>query len=167
MDAFAHHLFLAIPIGIGATVAFDVWALALKLALGIPPSNICLVGRWVLYMGDGVFRHSSISSAPPKRSECMVGWVSHYAIGVMLASVFVAFVGATWLQQPKLLPAIAYGLITVVAPFCIMQPSFGLGFAASRTAKPWSARLRSIMNHLAYGAGLYLSAVLINWLQRT
>jgi len=40
--------------GIGATLTFDLWGLFLKHAFKIPPSNICLVGRWLRYMPDGV-----------------------------------------------------------------------------------------------------------------
>jgi hypothetical protein len=45
-----------------------------------------------------------------------------------------------------------------------MQPSFGFGFAASKTSNPAQARLRSLMNHAAFGAGLYLFGLLVSWL---
>lgn len=40
----------------------------------------------------------------------------------------------------------------------------GLGFAASKTSNPMQARIRSLMNHTVFGAGLYLFALLVNWL---
>ncbi|MGZ9166199.1 MAG: hypothetical protein ACXW4Q_12925 [Anaerolineales bacterium] len=49
----------------------------------------------------------------------------------------------------------------------------GLGFAASKTSNPMQARIRSLMNHTAFpgtarqgrcDAGLYLFALLVNWL---
>ena len=154
----------AILMGIGATLSFDLWALFLKKALKIPPSNICLVGRWLRYMPEGTFKHSNIGTAPRKSAECTVGWIAHYMIGITFAIVFVAFVGNKWLQHPTPVPAIAFGVITVLAPFFIMQPLFGLGFAASKTANPTQARLRSLMNHTAFGVGLYLFASLAGWL---
>jgi hypothetical protein len=45
----------AIIIGLGATLTFDLWALFLKHAFNITPSNICLVGRWLRYMPEGTF----------------------------------------------------------------------------------------------------------------
>jgi hypothetical protein len=153
----------AILIGLGATLTFDSWALFLKHAFGIAPSNICLVGRWLRYMPEGTFRHANIMSAPQKSAECVVGWIEHYMIGVTFAIIFVAVVGSKWLQYPTLLPAVAFGIITVLAPFLLLQPSFGLGFAASRTANPWQSRLRSLMNHTAFGVGLYLFAWLACW----
>jgi len=63
-----------------------------------------------------------------------------------------------------LIPAIVFGVVTILAPFLIMQPAFGLGFAASNTSHPAQARLRSLMNHASFGVGLYLFALLVNWL---
>ena len=157
-------LISAILIGLGATLSFDLWALFLKKALKISPSNICLVGRWLRYMPEGTFKHSNIGTAPRKSAECTIGWIAHYIIGITFAFVFVAFVGNNWLQHPTPVPAIVFGVITVLAPFFIMQPLFGLGFAASKTANPTQARLRSLMNHTAFGVGLYLFASLAGWL---
>lgn len=152
----------AVLIGLGATLTFDLWGVLLKHTFRIAPSNICLVGRWLRTMPEGIFIHANIVSAPRKSAECTVGWIAHYLIGVTFASVFVAFVGNTWLQQPTLMPAIVFGVVTVLAPFAIMQPAFGLGFAASKLSNPTQARVRSLMNHGAFGVGLYLFAWLVH-----
>lgn len=141
--------------GLGATLTFDLGTLFLKYAFKITPSNICLVGRWVLYMPEGIFRHANIGATPPKRGECTAGWVTHYLIGITLAIVFVTLMGNGWLQQPTLMPALLFGIGTVGAPFLIMQPAFGLGVAASKAPNPNQARLRSVLNHTAFGIGLY------------
>jgi hypothetical protein len=166
MNNLARSLISTILIGLGATLIFDLWTLFLKQAFKITPSNICLVGRWLRYMPEGTFLHSNIGSAPQKSAECTVGWIAHYMVGITFAAAFVALAGNNWLQHPTLIPAIVFGIITVLAPFFIMQPAFGLGFAASRTPNPTQARLRSLMNHTAFGVGLYLFALLVNWLLR-
>lgn len=152
----------AIIMGLGATLTFDLWALFLKHVFRITPSNICLVGRWLRYMPEGIFKHANIVAAPQKSAECMVGWIAHYMIGITFASAFVALVGNNWLQRPTLIPAIVFGVVTVLAPFFIMQPLLGFGFAASKTPNPTPARLRSLMNHTAFGVGLYLFGWLVN-----
>ena len=154
----------AVLMGLGATLTFDLWALFLKYAFKLTPSNICLVGRWLRFMPEGIFAHANIGAAPRKSAECTVGWIAHYMIGITFALVFVALAGPTWLQQPTLLPALIFGIVTVVAPFFIMQPSFGLGFAASKLPNPTPARVRSLLNHSAFGLGLYLFAWLVNGL---
>jgi hypothetical protein len=154
----------AILIGLGATFTTDVWALFLKHAFKSAAPNYCLVGRWFRSMPEGIFKHSNIASAPRKSAECTVGWIAHYMIGVTFAVAFLALAGNNWLQHPTLLPAILFGIVTVLMPFFIMQPAFGLGLAASKTLNPTQARLRSLMNHISFGMGLYLSGLLVNWL---
>jgi DUF2938 family protein len=82
-------------IGIGATLMLDLWGLLLKHAFKIAPSNFCLVGRWIRYMQEGIFRHSNIGSAPQKSRECLVGWLAHYMIGITFAVGFIGLVGSS------------------------------------------------------------------------
>jgi hypothetical protein len=151
-------------LGIGATLTFDVWTLFLKYAFKINPSNMCSVGRWIQYMPEGVFWHANIASVPAKRGECIAGWLAHYAIGVIFAISFTVLVGNRWFESPTFLPALVFGILTVSAPFLIMQPAMGLGIAGSKTANPAQTRLRSLMNHAAFGIGLYLFGLLAAWL---
>ena len=162
MNNLAYFLIRAILIGLGATFTFDLWALVLKHAFKITPSNICLVGRWLRYMPEGIFKHSNIAASPQKSAECTLGLIAHYMIGIMFAIAFIALVGNNWLQHPTLIPAIIFGAVTVLAPFFLMHPSFGLGFAASKTSNPTQARFRSLMNHTAFGIGLYLFGLLVS-----
>ena len=46
-------------------------------------------------------------------------------------------------------------------PWLVMQPSFGLGIAASKTPKPGQARLKSLMTHTVFALGLYVWPVLL------
>jgi DUF2938 family protein len=137
----------------------DLLALVLKRAFNVVSPNYCLIGRWLCHMPHGTFAHASISNASAKPLECVVGWISHYVIGTVYSLMFIALVSGSWLTRPTFLPALIFGLITVLVPFLIMQPSFGLGVAASRTPNPTQARLRSLMAHTAFGVGLYLCAV--------
>lgn len=152
----------AVTVGLGATFVMDLWAVFLKYAFKIPSPNYCLVGRWLCHMSNGSFKHPSITAATQKPAECTTGWIAHYTIGVLFALAFVALATPEWLQSPTLLPALIFGIITVSFPFFIMHPSFGIGFAASKTPNPMQARLRSLMNHAAFGVGLYVSALVMN-----
>ena len=149
----------ALAIGIGASAVMDLWNLLLKLAFGIPSLDYCLLGRWLRHMPGGIFRHASITAAPHKSFECLVGWVAHYTIGVTFALAFVALVPEGWLAQPALLPALLFGIGTVVFPYFIMQPSLGLGIAASKASNPGQARLKSLATHTVFGVGLYVCAL--------
>lgn len=162
MNTNTAYLVGAIVVGLGATLFMDLWALLLKRLFGIPPANYCLVGRWLAHMPEGTFRHANIAAAAPTRFECPVGWTAHYTLGAMYALVLVAFVSWSWLMRPTLLPALVFSLGSLLVPFLIMQPSFGLGVAASRASNPTQARLRSLMAHTAFGVGLYASAIVVS-----
>ena len=151
-------------IGMGATLTMDLWAFFLNCVFKITPSNFCLLGRWIGYMPEGIYQHASIASSAPKSVECAIGWIAHYLTGVIFAMAFTALAGNEWLQHPALIPAIVFGIVTIAAPFLILQPAFGLGFAASRTSNPLQTRLRTLMNHTAFGIGLYLFGSLVKWL---
>lgn len=154
------NVFGAAAIGVGASLIMDAWNLVLKRTLGVPSLNYCLLGRWVLHMPAGTFRHAKITSAAEKPLECPVGWLVHYTIGVTLAIGFLVLVSGDWLVHPTFLPALLYGIGTVVFPFFVMQPALGLGVASSKTPKPAQARLKSLVTHAVFGAGLYVVALI-------
>jgi hypothetical protein len=158
MSTEATYLLYAVAVGLGATLVMDIWALFLKHAFRVPLANYCLVGRWFRHMPEGTFAHTSIVNASRKHFECTVGWIVHYLIGAAYALALVAIVSGGWLARPTLLPALLFGVGTVLVPFFVMQPSFGFGIAASRTPNPTQARLRSLMAHSAFGVGLYVCA---------
>jgi hypothetical protein len=162
----ASYILCAIVIGIGATLIMDLWNLFLKGAFSIPSLNYCLLGRWLRHMPGGTFRHASISAAPQQPFECTVGWIAHYTIGVVFALGFLVLTSGNWLARPTLLLALLYGIGTVVFPFFILQPSFGLGIAASRTPKPMRARLKSLVTHTVFGVGLYVCALGVSYVLR-
>ena len=166
MSIEASDIWGAIAIGIGATLMTDLWNLFLKRVFSIASLSYCLLGRWFRYMLSGTFRHTSIAAAPPKHLECIVGWIAHYTIGVTLALVFIVFTSSDWFARPTILPALLYGIGTLVFPFFILQPSFGLGIAASKTPNPTQARLKSLMTHSVFGVGLYLCALGVRGLLR-
>ena len=159
MSIEATHILGAIAVGIGATLVMDLWNLFLKRAFSIPSLNYCLLGRWLRHMPAGTFRHASIAAAPRKPLECAVGWVAHYTIGVTLALVFVGLASGDWLARPTVLPALLFGVATVVFPLFVLQPSLGLGVASSRTPNPTRARLKSLATHIVFGVGLYVCAL--------
>ncbi|HEY2818419.1 MAG TPA: DUF2938 domain-containing protein [Casimicrobiaceae bacterium] len=163
MSAEATYFLGAVSVGLGATLFMDLWALFLQRAFSIPSANYCLVGRWLSHMPEGRFMHASIAAAAQKRFECTVGWIAHYVIGAGYAFVFIAFVSSSWLMRPSVLPAMIFGIGSVLVPFLVMQPSFGLGIAASRAPNPTQARLKSLMAHATFGVGLYASAVGVSY----
>lgn len=154
-------LLAAAVIGLGATLLIDLWGLFLRRVFGVQSLNYCFLGRWVLHIPAGRIAHDGIAKSAAKTHECPVGWIAHYSIGVAFAVVFVSLVSASWLDRPTLLPALAFGIATVLVPFLTIQPAFGLGIASSKTPSPAKARLKSVTTHSIFGVGLWLFAYML------
>lgn len=145
-------------IGIGATAFADLWSLLRRGLFGVAPPNYGLVGRWLAWMPRGRFVHGSIAAAPAVAGEQAIGWGAHYLIGISFASLLPLVWGLEWLREPSLLPALIVGVVTVLAPYLLLQPGMGAGIAASKTPRPWTARMHSLVMHAVFGLGLYCSA---------
>src|SRR5690349_11313099 len=149
------YLVQAVLIGGGATALLDLWTLVRRRITGTPVPDYGLVGRWFAYMARGRFRHEAIAAAPAIRGEAVVGWTAHYAIGIAYALALLAIWGIGWARQPTPGPALIVGIVSVLAPFLLMQPGMGAGFFASRTPNPAVARFRSLSVHTVFGLSLY------------
>ena len=156
-----NHIIQTILVGVGATVVMDIYSLTLN-TFGIKTLDYRFLGRWIGYFSKGKFSHDKIFTASPIKHELILGWTAHYLIGITFAGLLVFVYGKKWLVQPSLSPALIIGIVTVVAPFFIMQPAFGIGFAASKVPDPIKARLMSLITHTIYGLGLFLSAKLLS-----
>ena len=157
-------LFTAIIIGIGATLVMDLWGFLLLKIFKLKGLNYAFVGRWIGHFPKKVFRHKNIMAAKEIKNELLYGWLAHYTIGISFAYLLLLLEGTEWLLNPTILPALLIGLITVIAPFFMMQPAFGMGIAAAKTPTPNTNRIKSIGTHLVFGFGLYISAVLYSFI---
>lgn len=150
-----------IAIGIGATLILDFWNFLLGL-VGIKSLDYRYLGRWIGNFVNGKFYHNNIMQTPAIRNELLIGWTVHYIIGISFSFLLVIMFGSNWLSHPLIVPAMITGLGTLLFPLFIMQPALGFGIASSHLPDPFVRVLKSIITHLVYGSGLYLSALLIN-----
>lgn len=144
-----------LSVGMIATATLDLWAWLLKRAFGVPITNWGHVGRWFLGMRSGTYRRQSIAASPAAAFERTVGWSAHYLVGVTYAVAYLVALSALS-RAPSVHSAALFGILTVLAPWLILQPGLGLGFFASRTPKPNLTRVLNILAHLVFGLGLYL-----------
>ncbi|MDH1192770.1 DUF2938 domain-containing protein [Stenotrophomonas sp. GD03958] len=151
----------AVVVGVGATAVMDLWAVVQRRLFGIPSLDFAMVGRWLGHLPRGQFRHDGIGCAAAVGGERALGWTAHYVTGVVFAALLLAVAGSDWVHAPTLWPALAFGILSVAAPFFILQPGMGAGIAASKTLAPGKARLRSLVAHSVFGVGMYLSALLL------
>jgi hypothetical protein len=155
MEANMEYVVCAVLTGAGATAAMDLWAIVRRRLLGVAPLDYGLVGRWLGHLARGRFRHERIAVAPPVVGERAIGWAAHYLTGIAFAALLLAVWGLEWARHPTIGPALIVGIGSVAAPFFVMQPGMGAGIAASRTPRPSTARLQSLVTHAIFGVGLY------------
>ena len=158
MHEAAHVVFDAMLIGTGATVTMDLWSLLRKKLLDMPMPDYGLVGRWLAHLPRGRFFHDPIAATPPVRGETAIGWITHYMIGTAFAVLLLLVAGPDWIRTPTPGAALLTGACTIAAPYFILQPGMGLGIAARRALNPETARLHSLVTHVVFGLGLYLTA---------
>lgn len=155
-----------ILLGMGATAVMDLWGALRRPLFRMPAPDYAPVGRWVGHMlMHGRFRHASILASEPVIDERIIGWLVHYATGVAFAAALIVATNGEWLQHPSFAGALLTGILSLAAPFLVMQPAMGVGIAASRTPRPGRARLQSLITHCVFGAGLFLTGSLLEALR--
>ena len=152
-----------IAIGLAGSALMDVWSAALR-RFGISTLDYRYLGRWIGHFPSGRFVHERIAASTPVAGERALGWTAHYAIGVTFAFLLLVVWGRAWLDAPTIWPALAVGIGTIVAPWFVMQPAMGAGFAASTSPNPTATRLRNLGTHAVYGLGLYAAAAVLSML---
>lgn len=148
-----------ILMGVVATVAMDLWALMLNRVAGLPKPNWGVVGRWVSEAAAGRVFHDDMGAVPDVEGETAIGWVFHYVVGVIYGVALVFLMGPAWLAAPTFLPAWIFALITIGFGWFLLHPGLGLGWAASKTPAPWTARGLGLVAHTVFGVGLWVGAL--------
>ncbi len=92
--------------------------------------------------------------------ERLYGYVTHYAIGVSLALLYVLGWALLVGGRPSPMWAVAYGVATTVAAYFFVLPSMGLGVFGRRSPEGVRTPLSSLVNHLFYGVGLAVGIAL-------
>lgn len=150
-------VFQGVLIGIMATMGMDAWAVIVKYVLRLPTAHWDMVGRWIGHMRRGRFVHLSIADASPVARELAIGWIAHYFTGVTYGIAYMTIVRGILDRNPTLFSALVFGLVTLAAPWLILQPGMGAGIFASRTPRPGVVRLVNLSMHLVFGASLYVA----------
>ena len=148
-------------IGIIATIVIDIWAVIAGRILRLPVADWAMVGRWFGHMPRGVLFHQPIAGAEPIQHERVIGWVVHYVIGVLYGIAYLVIVQGILAGEPSLISAFSFGIVTLFAPWLILQPAMGAGVFASRTPRPAITRLTNLSMHALFGVALYAGWLLI------
>ncbi|MBV2358785.1 DUF2938 domain-containing protein [Thalassococcus sp. CAU 1522] len=146
-------------IGIGGTVAMDLWAWLLARLAGVPMPNWGRVGRWVAQLPRGRVFHTDIGAVAPVSGETALGWVFHYAVGAVYGVIFALIAGPGWFAAPSFLPVWIFALVVIAGGWFLLHPGMGLGWALSKTEAPAKGRFLGLVAHTVFGLGMYAAAL--------
>jgi hypothetical protein len=147
-------LLKSVLIGGVATLVLDLWNLALNRLFGFGLPNWAFVGRWVAHLFRGRFRHASMADAEPVAGELTLGWLFHYAVGVLFAVALLLF-WPNWAANPGFWPPMIVGWVTILAGWLILSPGMGGGIAHAKRDNPTLARLLNVAGHTVFGLALW------------
>ena len=150
-----------VAIGVGGTVLMDLWAILLSFLPGQRWPNWAPVGRWFWHLSSGKVFHEDIGKAPAYEHELALGWIGHYAVGILYGILLIVFTGPSWLAAPTFLPAWILGIATVGAGWFLLQPGLGLGWAASKLPNATRVRALNLVSHTIFAAGMFGTALLM------
>ena len=154
-------LIQGVLIGVIATIGMDIWSLIAKHVLRLPTADWAHVGRWFGHMARGVFVHRSISESPEIPNELALGWIAHYMTGIVYGIAFLFIVRVLLSRDPTFTSALAFGLVTLAAPWQLLQPCMGAGVFASRIPNPGVTRFVNLTMHVVFGVSLYLGWLIL------
>jgi hypothetical protein len=156
-------LIKAFVVGMCATLLMDLLnflGAKLELVAQFRPS---MLGRWVTRLVRGEFILQDIRKAPPAKGELIIGELTHYSIGGMLAVFFVLLAGQLGLPMTNFAVTIVYGIFTCVFAWFILFPSYGFGVFGKRGPAHMKPLKTSLYGHFNFGLGL---GVFFNLLHR-
>ena len=124
--------------------------------------DVPTIGRMAVGWAHGRFRYRDPGEMKQVANETLYGYLTHYAIGVALAVVYV--LGWDLLIGGPTSPvwALAYGVATTVASYFFVFPSLGMGVCGRRSPEGVRAPLSSLANHLFFGVGMAVAIAVAN-----
>lgn len=122
--------------------------------------DIRMIGRMSAGWTHGRFRYRHPDEMKQVANEILYGYITHYAIGVGLALIYVLGWNLLIGGSASPLWALAYGVATTVASYFFVYPCMGLGVCGRRSPEGIKSPLSSLANHLFYGVGLAVAVAL-------
>jgi hypothetical protein len=147
--------------GVIATLAMDcLSAMVHRLGLTAPLAPN-LLGRWFASILRLQPFHSDIAQFPAFGNEMAFALAGHYAIGIMLACLYIRVTAKLGWRPRQCHCALGYGVCTNALPWLIMFPAMGYGFFGVHGPSGTRLFLSSLCSHASYGVGLWIAMYVI------
>lgn len=123
--------------------------------------DVAMIGRMSAGWARGRLCYHHPGEMEPVANEKFYGYITHYAIGVGFALIYL--LGWDLLVGGPASPlwALVYGFATTVASLFFVYPAMGLGVFGRRSPDGIKATFSPLANHLFYGAGMAVAIALV------
>jgi Protein of unknown function (DUF2938) len=145
-------------LGLMSTLLMDLLtgvSIWLRLIAPLPPA---LVGRWFASLARARVVHADIAHVAPISHEGFVMLPIHYAIGTLLAGLYVWAASRLGWPPRSLSAALLFGLCTNVLPWLLMFPAMGYGLFGVHGPAGTRLLFSSLITHAFFGIGLWFAA---------
>jgi len=146
--------------GVLGTLSMDLLNLLFARTGMISKIDVGTIGQMAAGWVRGRFYYHNPSEMKQVANEMLYGYLTHYAIGLVLAFLYVFGWDFLIGESPSPVWAIVYGIATTVASWFFVYPSMGFGVAGKRSPDGIRAPVSSLINHLFYGIGLAIGIAL-------
>ncbi|QKP78699.1 DUF2938 family protein [Methyloligella sp. GL2] len=147
-------------VGIGSTIALDLWALLLDKFAGFPGTHWGMVGRWLLGIPHGNLVLDTDNETPASMEEWTIGWIFHYLVGLAYAAMLPLFWGIGYIAAPTVFPVFMIGVVvSSLAGLMILMPGLGGGLFARKTPNPALMIAYVIVAHSVFALAQFLLAL--------
>ena len=152
---------VTIAAGVLGTLVMDVLNHLVSQTGLLLKIDVRMIGRMSAGWLRGRFLYENPGQIEPHEHELILGYAAHYAIGLVLATVFV--IGWDQFISGPISPLLAlfYGFATTVASEFFVYPSMGLGVCGRLSAEGIKAALSPLANHLFFGVGMAIAIVVL------
>jgi hypothetical protein len=146
--------------GVLGTFVMDLLNHLISRTGAILKIDVGMIGRMSAGWARGRFCYRNPVEMERVTNETLIGYITHYGIGVGLAVPFV-LVWALLFEIPVLpVWALCYGVATTVASWFMVYPSMGLGVFGRRSPEGIRAPLSSLANHVFFGVGMAIAVAI-------
>lgn len=155
-------LLFTVLVGLGSTIALDIWVTLLEKTIGSRATKWGMVGRWLTGLPHGQFILDGSNTSPPSGGEKALGWAFHYAAGFAYALLIPLVFGFGVVTQPTVMPFVVIGLLaSTMTGLVILFPGMGGGFFASKLPNRGMTILYLIVAHSVFAAAQYGTALIL------
>ena len=147
-------ILIGVIAGLVGTLVMDSLNFLVARTRLISRIDVATIGRMAAGWARGRFCYASTNEMQQVRHEVLVGFTTHYTIGVVLSLPYVLGWSCLVGGSPSSVWALLYGIATTVASWFFVYPSMGLGVFGRLSPEGMKATLSSLANHLFYGLDL-------------